>query len=420
MKTEKLPASVETEKYLLSSLLQWPELIRSLDLSPDLFSREAYRRVYLLLAQMEEEGEAIDPVTVFSKIRESGQESMVGGAENFFEFSEVAITRANATHYAEILSRTSLSRKILLRLKEVQEASSDPEDAVRILSSILEMAEKTKEKTDDIVHVNSVWNDVLSLHSEGKKRGLSTGWFSLDENFTVRPGDLTVGTGIPGAGKSSFFDNLAVNMASNHNWTTLYFSAENFPIQNHLANLLEIYHGLPFNPGPHYRMDAYHISEAKEFFEKHFVFLDPQNPSVDRLLFLAKHILRERKIDQFIIDPWNQLSHDFGSISETQYIAKALAKIRRFARQHHIHVVIVAHPMKLQKEKGAKDYPVPTLYDIAGSAHFRNMADNGIVLWREHHSNDVQIHIQKVRFREVGQLGMKFLRYDRITGRFNE
>ncbi len=415
-----LPSNVNTEKNLISCLIQKPDYIRSLDITPELFSREQLRRIFIVMAEMDENGIPIDPATVSEEIRKKKWESFCGSASDLEELYEVAPTPRNAPHYTETLSRIALSRKILLKLKEVQDHSDDPEAAAIKLSEILDLARKSQERKTDIVTVASQWSALESLHETGKKRGLSSGWPSLDPYFTIRKGDLTIGTGIPGAGKSSFFDNIAVNMAKDHDWRTLYYSAENFPVSNHLANLLEILMGLPFNPGPHRRMDAFELKHSREFMESHFIFLDPDIPTVDRILSLAASIHKESPLDQLIIDPWNQLEHDLTSFSETQVIARSLAKIRRFARHHQIHVIVVAHPMKLMKDRTTGSYPLPTLYDIAGSAHFRNMADNGIVLFRQPDSNEVDVHIQKIRFREVGKLGSITLRYDRITGRFYE
>jgi twinkle protein len=45
-------------------------------------------------------------------------------------------------------------------------------------------------------------DETLALYRDGRKRGLSTGWASLDEFVTIRPGELSVVTGVPGSGKS--------------------------------------------------------------------------------------------------------------------------------------------------------------------------------------------------------------------------
>jgi twinkle protein len=45
-------------------------------------------------------------------------------------------------------------------------------------------------------------DQTFCLYRDGRKRGLSTGWPSLDQFMTIRPGELTVLTGIPNSGKS--------------------------------------------------------------------------------------------------------------------------------------------------------------------------------------------------------------------------
>lgn len=65
-------------------------------------------------------------------------------------------------------------------------------------------------------------------------------------------------------------------------------------------------------------------------------------------------------------------------MSETEYVSQMLTKIKRFAQHHDVHVWFVAHPRQLRDWKGQP----PTMYDISGSAHFINKADNGLVVHR--------------------------------------
>jgi twinkle protein len=60
---------------------------------------------------------------------------------------------------------------------------------------------------------------------------------------------------------------------------------------------------------------------------------------------------------------------------------------------------------------------------IAGnSANWRNKADNCLTIWRnvEVDDNRVEVHIQKIRFREIGKPGMVELIYEPSCGRFHE
>lgn len=123
-----------------------------------------------------------------------------------------------------------------------------------------------------------------------------------------------------------------------------------------------------------------------------------------------------------MIDPWNELEHTRPQgLSETEHISQVLGKIRRFAHAHGVHIWLVAHPTKLAKDREG-GYPVPTPYDVSGSAHFRNKADMALSVWRDVTNEDAptQMHIQKVRFRESGQIGMVSLYFDKVTGRYSD
>ena len=59
---------------------------------------------------------------------------------------------------------------------------------------------------------------VNDLWTKGTGKGVSTGYGSLDQIYTVAPGQLTVVTGYPSNGKSNFVDQLMVNLARQHHW----------------------------------------------------------------------------------------------------------------------------------------------------------------------------------------------------------
>ena len=56
------------------------------------------------------------------------------------------------------------------------------------------------------------------------------------------------------------------------------------------------------------------------------------------------------------------------------------------------------------------------------SANWYNKADNIICVHRDpvEHSQDVDIHVQKIRFKHIGKLGVVTMKYDRVTARYSE
>ena len=267
---------------------------------------------------------------------------------------------------------------------------------------------------------------IRSLFVNGWEKGVATGWEELDEHYTVRPGEFTVVTGIPNSGKSNWLDALLVNLAIQHGWHFSVFSPENQPVEDHMARIIEKWARQPFTDGPTERMSREQLDKGIQWAGQHFSWILPDDDAewtIDAVLERAKALCFRRGSRGLVIDPWNELEHALpAGESETTYISGALKKIRQFARRHGIHVWVVAHPAKLYRERDTGNYPVPTLYDISGSAHWRNKADNGLCVWRDFANRDtpVEVHVQKVRFRQVGKIGMARLRYEPATATYRD
>lgn len=275
---------------------------------------------------------------------------------------------------------------------------------------------------DGVLQVADLAGDVMSLYQDGLPGGVSTGWLSVDQCYTVRPGEMTIVTGIPSHGKSQFLDALAVNLARAHDWAIGVCSPENLPVSRHIAKLIEQYTGWPFREGQTRRMTPHELVVALDWLHAHFVFIAPEEGlTIPALVNTAKQLVARHGIRGLIVDPWNEFEHTRGNTTETEYISASLTQIRRFARNHGVHVWLVAHPAKLYRKDDGR-YPVPTPYDISGSAHWRNKADNCLTVWRDELSPEtpVQLHVQKIRFKEVGKVGMVPLQYSKLNGRYGE
>jgi twinkle protein len=272
-----------------------------------------------------------------------------------------------------------------------------------------------------IFEIDDIEEQFDDLYHKGLRKGYSTGFTTVDQFYTVVPGQWTVLTGIPGHGKSNFLDGIMVNLAKNHDWRFALFSPENQPIARHFAGIMEKYYAKPFDIGKVNRINEEEKEEGKKWLKRHFSVILPHEDdswSIDGILELAKVLVFRKGIRGLVIDPWNEIDHSRpNNQTETEYVSAVLTKIRQFARNMDVHVWLVAHPAKLYKDKDGK-YPVPTPYDISGSAHYRNKADNAVTVWRNVGYEDqsvADIHIQKIRFKEVGRVGLCSLRFDSNT-----
>lgn len=277
-----------------------------------------------------------------------------------------------------------------------------------------------------IVCASDLIDEIRDYYDNGLPPGDKTGWATIDPHYSVLPGQFTVVTGIPSHGKSEWLDALMVNLTPD--WEFCVFSPENFPHQLHISKLLEKHHKLPFTKGVHERMERSSLAAGILYMDSCFGFFKPtpglQVPNITTILNEAGawyDMRGTKKKRGLVIDPWNEVDHlRPDRMSETEYISQVLSEVRQWAREYEVHVWIVAHPLKLTKDKNG-EYPVPTPYDISGSAHWRNKADNCIAIWRDVMADNslVQVHVQKVRFKHIGKPGLVELRYDRITGRYS-
>jgi twinkle protein len=263
----------------------------------------------------------------------------------------------------------------------------------------------------------------LALYERGLPSGDSTGWPTVDEHFTVSPKQWTLVTGIPGSGKSEWVDALAMNLMEALDWHFAFYSPENFPTEVHLAKLAEKRLRKPFARGPTERMTEGELHEAMEFVTQRALWLAPKYKNPMALLDAADEWRKyTTKPFAVVLDPWNSLEHlRPDRMSETEYVSETLSLVTDYCRANDCHVFIVAHPAKLQRDASGKR-PVPSPYDISGSAHWYNKADNIITVHRDQvdGGQDVEIHVQKVRFKHIGRIGVIRLKYDRIVGRYFE
>lgn len=258
---------------------------------------------------------------------------------------------------------------------------------------------------EGVKSVADLYDAVSDLKYSGvKKAGVDIGWPLYSNILNIELGQMTIVTGIPSHGKSTWVDALRVNLFRIHGWASAACSPENWPAEDHLALLLEMYATKNF-----YEMTPDEFESAIDDVRSGFHFIQPDSEvdmmTIDDILTCAKSLIFRHGIKILVIDPWNEIKHTLeAGEREDQYISRQLAKIRRFARMNRIHIFVIAHPTKLEKNKNG-GYPIPTPYDIAGGAMWRNKADIALCVHRpDMKTGRTDVYVQKVRYRRNGKV----------------
>jgi len=319
--------------------------------------------------------------------------------------------------------RTELVRRLGEDLCRIVTYGDDCKDANELLmkggaDALLRALDEAQEvPMEGVFTAADVKDELLTLFEKGMQKGAVFGLGALDDMLSVETGRLMVVTGIPGDGKSEFLDEMTIRLSLAYGWKCAYFSPENYPVTLHHQKLVEKLIGKRFMKGV---MSEEEFEAGVDYLSQNFFDILPEEGyQVENILQLAEMLVRRKGIRVVVLDPYNCLEHQIPSgQSETQYISEFLEKLRSFARRRQVLVILAAHPTKLKQDPITKRFPVPSMYDISGSAAFFNKADFGLAVERDRTRGVTRIHVQKVKFRHLGYPGVASFRYNTHCGRF--
>jgi len=237
----------------------------------------------------------------------------------------------------------------------------------------------------------------------------------IADYYKLRLGDFTVVTGIPSMGKTTFVNELTAAMAMQYGWNIAVASFEQNPRADY-EPWLQSY----FNKRPAHLQTAKELQAANEWIKEKFKLITPTDDDIDLRWLIERIETAALRYDCkiVVVDPWNELDHIHPrEMTQTEYTGFAIKTLKKLASRLQIHLIIVTHPAKMTRNKDG-EYPVPSLYDIADSAHWRNKADMGLIV---HRDDDVtsRIIIAKCRYwGKIGKAGEVEVKYDDYQHRF--
>jgi twinkle protein len=236
------------------------------------------------------------------------------------------------------------------------------------------------------------------------RRVLRIGAKPFDFVLGFEVGAMSVGTGTPGSGKSTFTTFAAYQIAMNESIKVGFLSFETHPhrTRDHLTRL---HVGKAWND-----LDAGEASSVAAFLDRHFRLVHRTFDEGDHHIWWLESMVYTLAVrdgcKMIIIDPWNELEHmpEKGE-NMTSYINFALQSVRRWAEQFDTHICVVAHPRKMSTEGKPKS---PTGYDIADSAAFFNKPALGFSVHQEQDEDgDDFVRVTTWKVRDVQLYGFE-------------
>lgn len=267
---------------------------------------------------------------------------------------------------------------------------------------------------------------LLALRQLPAPRTMTTGCGASDRILKLpAEGRLIVVTGYPASGKTTWVRFVMVHTAANEQRRWAVFSPEMQPWEQFAAECAEAWIRKPFYPTPGVEcMTDYDIEQAEAFLSDRMTMLvcDAENhaPTMDWILERAKFAVLRDGVTDLLIDPWNEVEQqrEAGS-TETEFIGRALQRLKAFGLRYGCNVWVIAHPAKPPALKNGETRGAPGPYDISASAHWANKADLGLTV----HSpiaGSAELHLWKSRFRRFGTKTTKaIMDFNIVVGTFD-
>ena len=402
---------------------------KAADLACDLldstvWQRDAHLSVFDAIRGLRADNAATDTVSVTNRLARTGKLDHIGGPVALSDLEAEAPIGLNVEHWCRIVLDTARRRQVATALDRARAAVLEADDIDGLVEDVTaDLA--TGPSTRSVVNPADIHAAFEQRITDGSpQKGWRLPWDQLGW-FRIPDDGLTIVTGLPGSGKSTWLDCAVVGMMDRTDLKVAFFSPEMSPADNHLHELVRTRVGNT----PSSRLDESHAAAA-DLLSRCWWIDDDRDSTPSGVIATARRLVRDRDVKLLVIDPYNNLEPDRGGMGDRQdlYIQALLRRLRRFARTEQVAVVVVAHPRRTQRIEGTDAvYKVPTAGDISGGQEWWNAADLIVTVWRNQSGEEpdsfgdarsVKIVVSKCRFAKWGRMDSGVLWFDEQSRRY--
>lgn len=424
------PQDLEAEQALLGSMLLHRDAIG--DVLPiihrnesERFYRPDHRRLFELLVDMYDRGDAIDLITVRNELERRGQLAEVGGVDYIVQLAESVPSHLNAEHYAHLVCDKALLRELIVASgRMMDEAYRHGDDAREILDRaeqlLFEVTDQriTEQATQLREYLDEIFRQIESREGH-YLTGVPTGFTELDDLMSgMQNGEMIIIAARPSMGKTAIGLNVAENVAARTNKPAAFFSME--MSKQAIAQRLLCSRGRvdshKLRRGMLTEMEIQHLAAiCGELRDVPLFIDDTPGMSVLELRAKARRLRTRFNIEAVFIDYLQLMRSPSRVESRQQEVAEISRGLKALARELNIPVVVMA---QLNRNPEGRSDNRPRMSDLRESGAIEQDADVILLLHREEYykgencpedlRNIAEVIIAKQRNGPVGTVKLFF------------
>ncbi len=400
-----LPAAVEAERSILSTMLQNPDdfvgQAVEAGLLPGDFSVPAHRALFRTVVERQDDGAPIDLVSLTQVLEDRGSLKNIGGPHGLTSLWVYSPTAAHFTHHLALVRDKSLLRASIKACTDgISDAYDDPEDVRAYLDGVerrVLAVRSRKEVQGEIpasAHLPALYRKIRE-YVEGKRArdGLPTGYPDLDAmSGGLKPGEVFVIAARPSMGKTALMLNIVEHLAFDQKLPLLVFSCEMSSLQL-VERLLVARSRFPiaklaagFRPT---KDDLRRIESAGSDIEGAKLFIDDTpNILIGELRAKARRKHRDPGVRLIAVDYLQLLRSKsrHADSSREREVSEISMGLKGLAKELNIPVLVLAQLNRAPDARGG----VPRMSDLRESGSIEQDADLVGLLYREEYYADDQ------------------------------
>ena len=393
-----MPYNAEAEQALLGSILIDDRTADQLvpNLRENDFYVSANRIIFAAMRELQDASSVVDTVSVADKLMMQGNLDKVGGIDYLASLAECVPSAAGGDHYADIVKRDSLIRKVITAgnniVKEGYKSVSGTDALMAAEKEVYAISEDMTEK--DLTHASDALSVVMKSIQDAQaglvnNDAIYTDFPILDQlSHGLKPGELILVAARPSVGKTAFALNIASNVCLKHNKTVAIFSLEmpaHLLVKRMLAHVsgcsltaMDTTGGLSaVNAGKVY--DAYRRLLGTNLYIDDYSMNSPTD-----VLSKCRRLKRDHGLDLIIID-YLQLMTAGGAEESRQVEVSSMSRsMKIYAKELGVPIILLS-----QMSRGVEQLNdhTPKLSDLRESGAIEQDADMVMFLHRESQFN---------------------------------
>lgn len=424
------PQDVIAEKSLLGAILlsdaSFPEILERIRFTD--FYDKRHGLIFKGMTALYEKHKPIDLLTISGELKAEKTLKEIGGNPYLTELTNFVPTASHAKAYAELVEKAALRRRLIKAGTDIADKAYEDDAEVEELvgraeKELFEVSDKTT-KTD-----YSSMEDMLvdafdridDLHkNKGILRGLKTGFRDLDKKTAgLQKGDLIIIGARPAMGKTTFAENIAYNAATINKKAVLFFSMEmaKAEIIDRMISDVSGVDNWKIRTGNVSDEDFAKIGDAMgEMGEAPLFIDDTSSMTILQLRNKVRRFAHEHDLGLVIVDYLQLLQgSDRYAGNRVQEVTEISRGLKTLARELEIPVIALA---QLSRGVTGRDDPRPVLSDLRESGSIEQDADLVAFLHRVDYYNQnkpdfeptniTELIIAKHRHGAVGKIELYF------------